>query len=248
VLAGVEHWGRVMNCYKFATVKAGSVSSGFAFKLTDLGTEDVYSVSIAESSTLSLDLTYKDLCKISQGADPGKPWAIRGPYCDNYHRYIGSLAKGGFAGNPGDLGVYRSSGFPLPEYNICLFFEFNLWGECPYERFDGRLNAYGRKAKAEATPPDPENPQPCPTNAFFNLIGVPLGEIPDPENPVGWINIPFSISTGLYNYGSANNEPYETTGSLVIISFDEFGEPGGTPYEIKVTGTRNVQITEAWGE
>jgi hypothetical protein len=237
-----------MNCYKFATVKAGNVTSGFEFQLTNLGTEDVYSVSISESSTLSLDLTYKDLCKISQGADPGKPWAIRGPYCDQYHRYSGSLAKGGFAGNPGDLGTYTPP-FSAFNYNICLFFEFNLWGECPYERFDGRLNAYGRKAQAEAPPPDPENPQPCPTDVFFNLVGVPVGQTPDPENPSpDWINIPFSISTGLYNYGSANNEPYESTGTLVIYNFDEFGQEYGIPYEIKVTGTRNVQITEAWGE
>lgn len=235
-----------MNCYKFATVKAGSVSSGFTFDLKNIGTEETYSVSISESSTLSLDLTYKDLCKISQGADPGKPWAIRGPFCDQYHRYTGSLAKGGFVGNPGDLGTYTFAG---REYNICLFFEFNLWGECPYERFEGRLNAYGRKAKAAAVPSDPENPQPCPTNAFFNLIGVPFGQTPDPDNPSSeWINIPFTISQGLWNYGSANNEPYETTGTLVIIVFDEFGEPGGIPYQIKVKGTRNVEITEAWGE
>lgn len=243
-----------MNCYKFATVKSGSIDSGFAFKLTqEFGDLQTFTSSISKSSPLNLDLTYKDLCRLSQGVDIGKPWAIRGPYCDNYHRYRGLMTFEDWVGAPGDLGTYSTLYFGVwTTFNISIFISYNLWGICPHDKFDGRLNAYGRKAKkaaGDAPPPDPENPEPCPTQAGINFIGVPLG-VTDPNSipPSELINIEYGMSPGLgYNYNKINNAPYTGTGTLVLYFTSGDGEPSGYPYEIEITGKRNIQIDDTWG-
>lgn len=247
-----------MNCLKFARIKAGTVTAGFSVKMTEFfsdSTGDSYSGSVSNSSSLNLDLTYKDICRIIKGVEVGKPWAIRGPECDKYHQYRGKIFYSDYIFDLGSftrvIGEPPSQSFDGP-YDIVMFIQYNLFG-CPYEDFSGRLNAYGRKAKKakdDAPPPDPENPEPCPTQATITFLGVPPGTT-DPSQTVEQnIVIPYSMSEGMFAYGSTNNEPYTATGDLVLYGYynAETGEGAYRRfYNLEVKGTRNIQITENYG-
>jgi hypothetical protein len=242
-----------MNCYKFARIKSGTVTAGFTVKLTEsFGDQNSYTGSISKSSSLNLDLTYKDMCRIDRGVAVGKPWAIRGPECDKYHLYRGQIYEEGFITG---LGTY-TTGYPYntSTYDIVLALQYNLFG-CAYEDFSGRLNAYGRKAKKakeEAPPPDPDDPpEPCPTQVGLYFLGVPPGTTDPGQTVEQNILIPFSTSQGLFAYGTADNEPFTATGTLALYYYyqptDGGDGTGAYLYEMEVTGTRNINIIDHYG-
>lgn len=237
-----------MNCWKFATIKAGTVTSSFSVKFTLVGSEEGPKTGvISKSSSLNLNLTYKDLCRIDKGVELDKPWAIRGPECDRYHVYTGVMVYHGYIGPLGTYS-YDYSG----TYDVYMALSYNLFG-CAYEDFSGRLNAYGRKAKKakdNAPPPDTESPEPCVTQSGFSMLGVPEGT--QPENDITQnIVIEYGVSPGLtFAYGSTNNEPYTSTGSISLYYYNPNSEDGigAYHYDVEVKGTRNLEIRESYGE
>jgi hypothetical protein len=239
-----------MNCWKFATIKSGTVSSSFNVKFTDRSEEQTsYTGVISKSSPLNLNLTYKDLCRIDKGVELGKPWAIRGPECDSYHTYTGNIVAEGFVGPLGTIPNFYSGN---TTYDVYMAISYNLFG-CSYDDLSQRLNAYGRrakKAKDDAPPPDPESPEPCVTQSAFYMIAAPEGTEPDNDITQN-ILIDFGVSPELtFAYGSANNEPYTSTGIINLYYYNPNAEDGigVLPYDVEVKGTRNLQITNSYGE
>lgn len=234
-----------MNCWKFATVKSGTVTSSFTIKFTD--GENPLTGSASANSSLNLDLTYKDLCKINKGVQLDKPWAIRGPECDRYHVYKGTMVVQKLVGPLASYGYGNDA-----PYDVYMVLSYNLFG-CAYEDFSGRLNAYGRKAKKakdDAPPPDPDSPEPCITQAGFFMLGVPEGTEPDADLTRN-ILIDYGISPGLtFAYGSANNEPFTSTGSIGLKYNNQEAEDGYSyiNYDVEIIGTRNLEIRESYGE
>lgn len=244
-----------MNCWRFARIKAGSITSSFQIKLTEqFGDQNSYTGIISNTEPLDMNLDYADICKINNGVQLDKGWAIRGPECDYYHRYTGKMVPPiqfilGF-------GTYTiPTPFSFQQFDLVLLFEYDLFG-CEYEDFSGRLNAYGRKAKKakdQAPPPDPENPEPCITSAGFTCLGVPPGT----TNPEDTITENFIIHHGVsqnlvYAYGTANDQSYTSTGTMALYFdyTDENGQPAVSAmnFNIEVTGTRFIDIQEKYGE
>lgn len=243
-----------MNCWKYANIKDGNISSDFTITVTErFGDQNSNSGTVSGDSTLKFNLTYKDICKINKGVSMNKDWAIRGPGCENYHLYRGSISSSGSYIRLGGPYYIPTQYGPSLEFEIFAFIAFDIFG-CPYKDFSGKLNAYGRKAKAASG--DPNASPPCPTPVHIDLLGVPPGTTNPADTILNNFTIDFQFSNDVaFSYSENNNEPYTSTGIMYTryyVGFDPTSPEGdGYTYrnfDIEITGTRNITISGKYGE
>jgi hypothetical protein len=228
-----------MNCYKYTTIKSGTIKTSFSFKFTDTAAETDFTISVNESAPLNMGLTYKDICRIKKGAFNGPDgWALRGPECTDYHTITGEIYTG-----------WKEVG-KLGHDGPSLFVNYDLFG-CSVDIFSGRLNAYGRRAKKafdNAPPPDPDDgPSPCETDGLAEVI-----RLNDPENPS--LNEVYPSAGIDFKFGNSLGVPYTYTQEnwYYKINNPTPSNPDD-PFDYKffileVTGIRDIQNLEFYGD
>lgn len=229
-------------------IKKGKITSKFDIQLTAIGSGEVTSVVANESANLKTDLTYKDICKINSGIFPEGDWAIRGPTCEEYHIYKGSFFR---TSESGMIGKYNPSFGTINPYDVYMFFSYELIG-CAIEKYDGRLNAYGRKAKKakeDAPPPDPDaDIESCDTFVSVLLVGCPEGTKPTDDLTQNII-VPGGFSNDVeFKYAIESGKEFTSDKGLFVYGTGGDEYSNYSIFTVELTSTRTIEIEQNYGD